>query len=417
MFGILKYQNTCESLNTNFRQSYCGTCKTIGRMFGQTERLFLNFDIVFLNELISSLEHQSIEKHDSIIPFNCFKLPKSLSAIPDYLKFSSSINIVLAQFKIIDNINDSKFPIKSYLLKIKTKKNFEKAISYLKSIGFDYKQLEARIANQFKREKQIGNHLDFPYYLNFHTEEVAKVTSSVFTFPVMKTDIQEIISNFSKIGYLFGQNVYLIDVLKDYHEDIRNKNFNILLNYSSVTLSEKKLYIEKKIQDNICRIIILLKELPFGTSQKSYFTHRIASGFDIKSINIRSIKPKGNTLQNIFNAAKTKATHKCDTHKIYKRPVFYLYFLAFLILFILFPFTSFAQTGGDEKCKSLCGDFGKCVLGLVGCGCIGLLIEEKCGSTFGVCSEGKGTSNCCESKQQTKTVVVFKERENTCGGC
>ena len=43
MFGLIKRAD---------RLAYCGSCKTIGAMYGQRVRLLLNHDMVFLGELL-----------------------------------------------------------------------------------------------------------------------------------------------------------------------------------------------------------------------------------------------------------------------------------------------------------------------------------------------------------------------------
>lgn len=74
MFGILKQNKLTEIEYNNFRLNYCGTCKSIAKMYGHKERLFLNFDVVFLSELLSALDNGN-NKFSHIKPNSCLTIP------------------------------------------------------------------------------------------------------------------------------------------------------------------------------------------------------------------------------------------------------------------------------------------------------------------------------------------------------
>src|SRR5580698_11071398 len=92
MFGLMKRAG---------RLTYCGSCKTLGAMYGQRSRLLLNHDMVFLAEPLMD-EPQWTPAHRS---FNCMAMPK---AHPPALQYSATAAVVLAHFQINDQIADSR---------------------------------------------------------------------------------------------------------------------------------------------------------------------------------------------------------------------------------------------------------------------------------------------------------------------
>ena len=90
MFGLMKAK-TCslpEELKHHRRLHYCGTCKTMGSLYGQKTRTLLNHDTVFLAEVLTAIstDNESLrEWHQAYQSFNCLTLPKSTAAMPSAL--------------------------------------------------------------------------------------------------------------------------------------------------------------------------------------------------------------------------------------------------------------------------------------------------------------------------------------------
>ena len=87
------------------RLNYCGTCKTIGSLYGQTSRLLLNHDTVFLAEILSALSGETLSDwQKSYQSFNCLSMPKG--EMPVSLQFAATTNVILTEFKLADHIAD-----------------------------------------------------------------------------------------------------------------------------------------------------------------------------------------------------------------------------------------------------------------------------------------------------------------------
>src|SRR5438132_892236 len=107
MFGLMRAKKCGMSPEEkHFRRlSYCGTCKTIGSEYSAKARLLLNHDVVFLAEILSLLGDEHVaQRQQAYESYNCLKLPKG--ELPASLAFAAAANIVLAEFKIQDHIED-----------------------------------------------------------------------------------------------------------------------------------------------------------------------------------------------------------------------------------------------------------------------------------------------------------------------
>ena len=92
MFGLMKPENACSHKHTDdyryHRMHYCGTCKTLGQEYGHQTRMILNFDTVFLAEILSHLSNEKLEEwQDSFQAINrCFTMPDKSKNSPLLLK-------------------------------------------------------------------------------------------------------------------------------------------------------------------------------------------------------------------------------------------------------------------------------------------------------------------------------------------
>src|SRR5581483_1769387 len=109
MYGLMKArscQQTTEQRATR-RLHYCGTCKTIGWMYGQRARWLLNHDTVFLAELLSFLAERETTWGAAYQSYNCLARPADQAELSLVLQYAATANVVLTEFKLADQIKDS----------------------------------------------------------------------------------------------------------------------------------------------------------------------------------------------------------------------------------------------------------------------------------------------------------------------
>jgi len=114
MFGLMKPRgcshNHSAEAAAHRRLHYCGTCKTMGKLYGQRSRILLNNDAVFLAELLTALgpDQGSVKAWaKSLQSYNCASLPANEDQMPLALRIASAATLVMSEMKLQDQIDDN----------------------------------------------------------------------------------------------------------------------------------------------------------------------------------------------------------------------------------------------------------------------------------------------------------------------
>lgn len=301
MFGLLKSRNRngtpsdIAEEQKRFRLNYCGTCKTIAKEYGQKERLFLNFDVVFLSELLDSIVDEATS-FEYIKPAACFSLPQTTDQIPYFLKYTAAVNILLAYYKIQDNIIDSQTRLNFWkLLKYAENASFRKANQFLLEAGLSIQLIENHIYKQFRIEGSKKVFQDFQDTIFYYSQYTSKITGEIFKGGVIHLKDENLENNLRLIGEKFGTIVYLVDAWKDKEEDKKKGQFNCLLLEDAMPFDFKVQTILKYIYSELDQLKVLIQALPISADEKLKFINRV-------SINVDAV----------FNQKVTKC---CSNHK------------------------------------------------------------------------------------------------------
>ncbi|MBR6737617.1 MAG: hypothetical protein IKL82_04550 [Clostridia bacterium] len=213
MFGYLKPDNPYLYLKdeTLYKALYCGVCKSIGKTCGELARFTLTYDIAFL----SAIAHNIMGEDVKIERQNCVAHPfkKRPVALPDDISnFLGAINVILAYYKLKDDVLDEKKSgVKSSFLKPAYKKAKKIAPEVDKAVSLSYKSL-------VKLESENNSSIDVvcdPFATML--QEVSTIAFGDFA------------SEYTRgLFYAIGKWIYLIDALDDYDKDIKKKNYNVL---------------------------------------------------------------------------------------------------------------------------------------------------------------------------------------------
>lgn len=253
----------------NFRRlHYCGTCKTIGTLYGQKSRMLLNHDTVFLAEILTSLSDEKVQNwQKSYQSYNCLSLPKN--EMPFSLQFAATANVILAEFKIADHVSDTRqrrFKLAHRIFS----KDFIEAEKRLKEWNFPLEKIRQILEMQEKRESE-----------KFNLDELALPTSettATFFAEGVKLIGQEKLSNLAhKIGFNFGKLIYVLDAFEDFEKDEKRNQFNALS--SIFGEKEKGVSILLDLENEIIQRIY---ELPISETKKQIFASRLRSNLQKK---------------------------------------------------------------------------------------------------------------------------------------
>ncbi|RMG65372.1 MAG: hypothetical protein D6722_16010, partial [Bacteroidetes bacterium] len=108
MFGLMKNGGCADIDARHYRLHYCGTCKAIGSRYGQVSRLTLNYDVVFLSELLSDLMGERPSDWGSALQaYACYRQPGRGEVLPRSLETAAAVNVLLAGIKLKDQAQDT----------------------------------------------------------------------------------------------------------------------------------------------------------------------------------------------------------------------------------------------------------------------------------------------------------------------
>jgi hypothetical protein len=214
MFGLMK---------SGPRAPYCGACKTLGALYGHKTRLLLNHDIAFLAEVLLDLQGVSLTA-PAYRSFNCLKLPAASDEIPTALQYAAATTVVLAHFRASDHRRDSSQRGRRFAWSVAARalaRPYRAAAEHLRSRGFPIDSLAAMLESQVERESD-------PRSLTHLAEPTMIATAMVFSHGVRLAGHADRAGDAWRLGYRFGELIYLLDALEDRARDAAAGAFNPL---------------------------------------------------------------------------------------------------------------------------------------------------------------------------------------------
>ncbi len=234
MFGLMHFRETTEAVEERrrWRMHYCGTCKTIGRQYGQRSRMLLNHDIGFLAELLTALSAEDVERWGSPYhSFNCMNIPAD-KEIPSVLRYAAAVNVLLSDYKLADHEVDSRKRRWVWARRIFSQ-NFRNARRELARLGFPLDETDGILSHQVALE---AAHAD----LDAAAEPTSQVTALVFRHGALAAGLPNRADELAAIGYRFGHLIYLLDAWEDFENDRRTGAFNPLVSRESAAHQIRK---------------------------------------------------------------------------------------------------------------------------------------------------------------------------------
>ncbi len=285
MFGLMKNSNPTSDPQKIYtrRLHYCGTCKTIGSLYGQTARVLLSSDIVFLAELLSSLsaKNQNLHEWDSTYQsFNCLSIPQLNTDMPISLQYAAAINVILAEITVEDHIIDSNW-FAWKLAKRFLSNNFRQASTQLAGWNFPLHEIWqwAKIQNQREKKQSFMGNSRVDEVINSLAEPTANMTGISFSYGARLIGNEAVVETLFNIGYKFGKLIYILDAFEDYIRDRAEGDFNVLAvayNISEEMLpSQLRSAIISRLEASGKEIETLVSSLPIPEERASLFNERL----------------------------------------------------------------------------------------------------------------------------------------------
>ncbi len=287
MFGYVKtdFPNLYVKDVTLYKAMYCGLCKGIGCLSGQRGRLVLNYDLTFLSVLL----HNLLDKDVKIEPQHCIIHPiikRPIAVVDDLTKRIGALNVILARYKLNDDVNDD------------GKGRFTRAF----------------LSKAYKRSKKQEPELDeivrdcYKELVDYERTGGDSVDISADPFGKMMVEVVKVLAgeiadeNLLGLAYNLGKWIYLIDALDDYDKDVKKKSFNVFVN-SNREIKTKQEFIEKNKMDLVNIFGSILGDISRQTENLKYkFNHDLIDNVLLSGLRIQT--------RNILENVKCKNTTK-----------------------------------------------------------------------------------------------------------
>lgn len=213
MFGYI--QVNCKTLSEEetqrFRACYCGLCHALHARFGNAGRLTLSNDMTFLALLLSSLYEPDETCYDEKCVLHPVK--KHRAVISSATEYAADMNIILAYFKCLDDVQDEgrlRGRVGEHALK--------KA----------YRQVQSRYPERCEAIRQCLEKISALEKENSEDiDALANLSGQMLseTF-VWRDDV--FAQHLRGMGQALGRFVYLMDAYEDYDEDLKRGRYNPL---------------------------------------------------------------------------------------------------------------------------------------------------------------------------------------------
>lgn len=316
------------------RLNYCGTCKTIGSLYGQKSRLLLNHDTVFLAEILTVLSGENVsERQKSYQSFNCLNLPKN--EMPKALQFAATTNIILTEFKLDDHISDENKRRYKFARNVFSKE-FQTAENLLEEWNFPLGEIKEVLSSQNLREDKCESLED----LAFPTAQTTAVFFREGVKNIGKSELEKIAF---ELGFEFGKLVYLLDAFEDYEKDFHQKRFNAFRAVFEIKegkfSSEIKRKISSILHDSEREIIAKINGFPIRENQKTLFISRLSQNLRrklqtnlpvLKKQKVCTVKTRGTFTQRWQNATE-KARNLARQYR-WQMPLVFLFIFVFALV-------------------------------------------------------------------------------------
>ena len=220
MFGYIKPVKAEMKVKEwdTYQAIYCGLCKQLAKDYGWLARMTLSYDFAFLALFSSGLAASCSGYAKKRCPVHPLRKRYCMCASDD-LGFAASAQVFLVEAKLRDNLQDAGF-LKRLLAGLllpwmrRKKKKAAKRFPELETLTETYllrqKEVEAARCTSIDRA----------------AEPTAQVLAGYFA-ALTEDTAQKLV--LSRIGYLTGRYVYLMDALDDLEDDAKSGDYNVYL--------------------------------------------------------------------------------------------------------------------------------------------------------------------------------------------
>lgn len=284
MFGLMKFRAKAPATlpAQHQRLHYCGVCKAMGRQYGQRTRVMLNYDAIFLSELLTFLgpmpDSYAKEWSPALLSYNCLRLPKT-EDIPTPLRYAAAVNVLLAGVKLEDNRQDRGGFIWRTAGKLYAERT-QQAERDLAAWGLDLEEIDQWLRTHQAREQEAAQS-NPARHLAHLAEATSRITGKIFAQGAIAIGQESQVGKMEILGRDFGKLIYLLDAYRDYGQDQRKGEYNPirtaygLADGSSQMPGEAREALQTSLLQTSRLMLQTIADLPLREDGRQWFRDRI----------------------------------------------------------------------------------------------------------------------------------------------
>lgn len=208
---------------TRYRARYCGLCRALGQTCGQSCRLLLTYDLVFLEMLLASVYELPEENNSRRCMIHPVK--PHLEIRTDASDYAAAMNVLLVHDKLLDDWHD------------------DKHLAALAAASF-YRAKYAFLSGQYPRQSRaVADCLGKLSTMEREGEMNPDLPAGCFgelmgELFVIKDDSGPLEESLRDFGQWLGRWIYLMDAATDLHEDLKRERYNPLVSMAQDEIME-----------------------------------------------------------------------------------------------------------------------------------------------------------------------------------
>lgn len=215
-----------EERQKRYRSVYCGVCRVLGELSGQSGRLLLSHDLTFLALLLSSLEEPEEQEED----YRCLIHPiKERTTIRSRaVEYAAGMNLILMDLKCEDQVRDEGSRT--------AKKERERLAPVIEQLSEQYpvqvRETREALETLWNEEKAVNPNPD--RLGNLSGVMLGAVFAADWVSEYWRGTLRA-------LGEGLGRFVYWMDAWEDREQDLRKRRYNPLSSLPAGNVSEEEM--------------------------------------------------------------------------------------------------------------------------------------------------------------------------------
>ena len=211
MFGYLRADTPYLYMKDDvlYKAMYCGLCKGISDVCGQTARMGLSYDVTFLSVIMHNILGEDVKIEKSHCLTHCIRARK-MACVDEMTRKLGALNTVLVYYKYTDDIMDGD---RGKGKRLWFRKGFRRVKRHYPEIE---RIVRENLARQDETEKALVDSID-------RASDATATMLAEFSAYALGEKSTVYTKN---LFYAVGKWIYLIDALDDYDKDIKKGAYN-----------------------------------------------------------------------------------------------------------------------------------------------------------------------------------------------